>query len=208
MGTYIHDWVSLLRSTDTVVALPLAVGGLVLVLSGWRFWKLAVVLSYGCLGALAGTMIGRGHDQQTLYAVVGFLVFGAVSLPPVNYSVAVLGGILGAGLVHAWADSTGLAGSVLWILTAIGLVCGTALSFLNLRQVVMIITSFLGSLLLLSAAIAALGNAPSTFNYFYSMALESAIFLPFVMLVPTVVGTFLQAADANRKDFALAPTAG
>lgn len=203
MGLYIHDWVTLLRTTDPLVALPLAVGGLGLILSGWRFWKLAVVLSFGSLGALAGMIFGRDQELQLVYGFVGFVVVGGASFPPVLYSVAVLGGILGAAMVNHTAGNMGLTGSVLWMLTAIGMICGTALAFLNLRQVVMMVTSFLGSALLLSAVVAGLAKSPGMFNYVYDMALESSIFLPFVMLVPTVVGTFLQAADANGKDFSV-----
>ena len=191
-----------------MVAVPLAVGGLGLVFSGWRVWKLAVVLSFGCLGALAGMLFGQDHERQLLYALVGFVVVGAASFPPVLYSVAVLGGILGAGMVNHTAGNMGLTGSVLWMLTSVGMIFGTALAFLNLRQVVMIVTSFLGSALLLSAVVAGLAKIPGMFNYFYDMAFESSIFLPFVMLVPTVVGTFLQAADANQKDFSLTMNSG
>ncbi len=202
---YVREWAAYLQHSDALIGLPLGVAGVMLLFGGWRIWKGAVVLSFGLLGALVGIAIGGDRQQEMLYGAIGFLVAGGLSMPPVFYAVGVLGGIIGAGMVNYFAAQAGLVGAVLWIATAIGAITAGALSFINLRQVIIVITSFEGAVLVLSAIVALLSLERGLHGFFNQMAFESAIFIPFVMLVPTVCGVLLQSADAKQKDFSLAP---
>ena len=141
-------------------------------------------------------------SQVALFdGAVGFALAAAASFPPVFYAVAVLGGIIGAGLANYLAEGMGLDSWILWVITAIGLIVCTALSFINLRHVIIAVTAVEGGVLLLSAVVAILSKVPGPFNYFRQMAFETSIFVPFLVLVPAVVGAFLQAADANQRSF-------
>ena len=188
-----------LQQSSGLIGIPLAVAGIVLVAAGWRLWRVAVVLSFGILGATAGALLAGQGGPELAYGAIGAVVLGAASYPKAKYSSALLGGIIGAGIFNCIFAGFGLTGGALAIVTAIGLVLFTAVSFLDVRQVIIIITAFEGAVLVVSAAIAFVAEVPGVFNYFRSMATGSSIFVPFLLLVPTVVGTMLQMADANRR---------
>ena len=199
MSIWVTEWVRYLQSSGGLIGIPLALGGLVLMLGGWRIWKAAVVLSFAIIGAAVGAVVAKEGSHTHLYAAIGFLALGAVSFPPVNYSVVVLGGIIGAAIVNHVSAGLGVAPPVLWVVTGIGLLAACALSFLNLRQVVVVITSFEGAVLLLSAAVAFLSEVPGLYEYFRTTAYQGSVIVPFLLLVPTAVGTMCQLAEANRK---------
>jgi len=199
MVTWVSDWVRYLQQSGGLLGIPLLLGGVVLMLSGWRLWKVAVTFSFGIIGAVIGVMIAEGGQYSLLYAGIGFVLLGAASYPPVNYSVVVLGGAIGASIINYLFSGFGLAPVALWTITGIGLVASCALAFLNLRQVVVLVTSFEGAVLLLSAAVAFLSEVPELFHFFRPMAYKGSFFVPFLLLVPTVVGTMIQLADVNRK---------
>ncbi len=203
MSYYIREWIVWLRQTDALAGIPLATAALALMLGGWRLWKVAVVLTFGILGAVAGVMLAGSPSEELLYGVIGFALAAGASFPPVFYAVAVLGGIIGAGLVNYLAESMGFSGPLLWLITAVALIGTTALSFINLRQVIILVTAFEGGILLLSAVIVMLSKVPGPFNYFRQMVFETSIFVPFLVMVPAVIGAFLQAADANQRSFTI-----
>lgn len=200
MVTLVGEWVRYLQQSGGLLGIPLLLAGVVLMLSGWRLWKLAVTFTFGVIGALIGVRIAEGGQASLLYAVVGFVLFSAGSYPPVNYSVVVLGGVIGASLINYFVAGLGLAPVVLWIITGIGLVASCAIAFLKLRHVVVLVTSFEGAVLLFSAAVAFLSEVPELFHFFRPMAYNGSFFVPFVLLVPTVVGTMIQLAEVNRRD--------
>ncbi len=203
MSFYVREWIMFLKQMNALGAIPLALAGVALMLSGWRIWKAAVVLTFGLLGAIVGVLIADGPSQEKVYAVAGFALAAAISFPPVYYAVAVLGGIIGAGLANYLGEGMGFDGPVLWIITAVGLIAATALSFINLRQVIIVITAFEGGAMLLSAVVAMLAQVPGPYNFFRQMVFESSIFVPFVLMVPAAIGAFLQAADANTRCFTI-----
>ena len=59
---------------------------------------------------------------------------------------------------------------------------------------------FEGAALLLSGLVPVLSTVPGIFRFFESLTRSSDIFFPFAVMVPTLVGVFLQMADARNKD--------
>jgi hypothetical protein len=115
-------------------------------------------------------------------------------------AVPLLGGIIGAGVLMQILASLGLDHWPLWISTALSLGCVAALCYAHPRHVVIIITSFEGAAILLSGLIPILSASPVIFRFFQGMSRNSNIFLPFLLMVPTMVGVFLQMADSHRRD--------
>ena len=64
MVTTVEEWVMFLRMSGGLIGIPLALAGLVLVAGGWRFWKVAVVLSFGVVGAVAGWMVAGDAGRE------------------------------------------------------------------------------------------------------------------------------------------------
>lgn len=203
MTISVQDWISLLRSADVAAGFPLIVGGLGLMLFGWRLWKVCVVLAFGLIGTLAAAQVLGPRDNQITYALACGTFLGLLSYWPVKYSVAVLGGVLGALVTHFYLDSLGLHGTAMWGVIGAAFVACTAFAVINRRHVVILVTAFLGALLLLSGLTSWVLSFPVLFNTFRSMAAWSMIVVPFLVLVPTVMSCFYQIAEVRRLQIEL-----
>lgn len=198
MDAYLTQWLYFLRDTKGATALPLMIFGVVLMILGWRMWRVCVVLSFGLLGALVTLKLASGSKHElTLAAVVG-LVAAAISFKPAKWAVGALGGLLGAGLLLYALSEAELSPLTTWSLAAGGLVAGAAYSCLHRQHMVVLVTSFLGAAMLMSGIAAMCLNSSSITGTFNSMASYSNIVVPFVMLVPTVVACFYQISEMRR----------
>ena len=182
------------------MGIPLLAGGLGLMLFGWRLWKVCVVLSFALIGAAVGTKLAGSSPYQVLYAIGCAAVLGALSYRPANYSLAVLGGLIGGGFVINSMATAGLNGPVLWIAGGIALFACSALAFLNRQLVVIGVTSFIGAVLLVSGLAIFVMSFPTFYGTLYSMARGSIVVLPFLLLVPTVMSCFYQVAEVRRAN--------
>lgn len=167
-------------------------------LFGWRMWKVCVMLSYGVIGAAIAAAIAGPSDDQWLYAIAGGVVLGLISYWPVKYALAILGGVLCAGIVGFSLSTAGLAGTLLLTSATVALIGGTAFAFLNRQYVVIVVTAFQGAILLVSGLAAWVMSMPSFYGDLRAMATGSVIVLPFLLLVPTVMSSFYQAAEIHR----------
>ena len=131
MITLVDDWLVLVRGTQPLVGFPLTLVGLGLMLFGWRMWKICVVLSFGVIGAGLGSYLGGDGEYQTYCAIGGGVVLGLLSYWPVNYSVSLLGGLIGAALLTSSLAGMGLGGSMLWVAACLALFACSALALLS-----------------------------------------------------------------------------
>ena len=74
----------------------------------------------------------------------------------------------------------------------------TAFAFLNRQQIVIVVTAFLGAVLLMSGLATWVMQAPALYGTLRQMATGSAIVLPFILIVPTVMSSFYQTAEVRR----------
>jgi len=197
----LSEWTGFLRSSDALIGLPLVMAGIVLILLGWRMWRISLAVTYALLGFAVVTVYGDAAEQQLMYGVVGGLVLAIISGVLANQAVCVLGGIVGAGISHKVLAGVGLTDAALWAATGLSLLIFSAIAFINRRKVVIVVTSFQGAVLLISG-LAVFIMANPWFNAFFRGAANwaTAIFIPFVVMVPTVIGCFLQVADIRRHE--------
>lgn len=200
MVTTVHSLVTYLQHASPLIGLPLLLAGVLLAVGGWRIRKSAVPASFGLIGVLIGLQLGKTQDQDWLCGAVGFILLAVIGRLLADRAVVVLGGLIGAGMVNYLAARLGLDGAALWVTTAIGMVVFAAFSFIDLRQVVILITSFEGAVLLVSAGVAFVAGVPWIANQFRGTSWGWALLGPFVLLVPTVIGTMMQMADAKQHD--------
>lgn len=198
MTVSVQDWMSLLRDGQSAAAFPLIVGGLSLMLFGWRLWKVCVVLAFGLIGTLISAYLIGPRDHQMAYALACGAVLGLVSYWPGHISVAILGGVLGGGVTHSFLESVNLNGGTVWGGVAAAFVTSTAFTIINRRHVVIFVTALLGALLLLSGLTAWAMNVPALFSTFRAMAAWSVIVVPFLVLVPMIMSCFYQLAEVHR----------
>lgn len=196
----VENWVRYLQQSGVLIGLPLLLGGVILALGGWRIRKAAVPASFGLIGILIGLLLGKGSGQDWLYAAVGFVVLGAVGCLLGDRTVALLGGLIGAGVFNYLAEGLGFSGAGLWAITAIGMMACAALSFINLRQVVIVVTSFEGAVLVVSASVAFFAGVPWIANRFRGTSWCWSLVVLFMLMVPTVIGAMMQMADAKQRD--------
>ena len=197
MITSTHDWFTILQQMDPVTGIPLVLGGLTLMAFGWRLWKVCAALTFGLIGYGVGMTAGEG-PQQIWFGLGGAVLLGLVSFGPVKHVLALLGGIVGAGILALIIKGMGLNGPALWVAGGVALVCFTALSAINRRYVVILITAFEGAVLLTSGALALMASNSGMFSVVKNMALASAIVVPFILLVPTTMSFFYQVAEVRR----------
>ncbi len=198
MITSLHDWLAYLRDSHSAMGFPLIVCGIGLMLFGWRLWKVAVVLSFGVFGTVMTARLLGPRDDQMLYALGSGTALGLLSYWPVRYSVSVLGGAIGAAVVQFYLDRFGMTGGMMWGGVAAAFAGCTALAVLNRRHIVILVTAFLGAVLVLSGLMTWLMTVPSLFGTFKSMASWSVIVIPFIVLVPTVMSCFYQISEVHR----------
>ena len=201
MAPSITDWHVFLRESHGAAALPLLIAGIGMMLFGWRLWRLCVVCSFAVIGAGVGmAMLGTSDQGQNEWMVgLAFgVVFGILSYWPAAHLVGILGGVVGAGAATAYLGSLGLSGPPLWALAAAALIGCTAYAFINRRHVVVLVTSFLGAVMLVSGVATLVMTAPSMYSVFRSMAAYTGIVGPFVVLVPTVMSCFYQISEIRK----------
>jgi hypothetical protein len=188
-----------LQQVGGLVGIPLLLAGIMLAGVGWRIWKVAVVLNFALIGGILGNNISPWEEQRWLFALACGVIVGCASFPIANYAVSALGGLVGAGITFTMATAATTNDMLIWVVAGIALLVCCGLSFLYLRQVIILVTSFEGGVLLLAAAVAIFAEMPGLFGFFRRIAVESAIFVPFLLLVPTVIGSLLQMAEVNRR---------
>lgn len=198
MPSSLGDLQMLLRSSGAAVSFPLLVAGAGLMLFGWRMWRVCVVLTYALVGAVLVVALTPDNDDQWFYALIAAAVLGAASYWPGRYAVALLGGLLGGGSTTAYLHDCGVSGSTLWFVGAAAGFAALGYAFINRQHVIVLITAFLGAALLVSGLAGLVMLSPALFGTFRSMAAYSAIVLPFLLLVPTVMSSFYQISEMRR----------
>ena len=203
MITSINDWMCFLRDVNHVGGVPLVAVGLALMLFGWRMWKICVVLAFWLIGAIGVSKLVGPGQSQLFYAACGGAVLGLAAFYPVKYAISLLGGLLVSGVVFHYLSGINIEGSTLWMSAGAALIGGTAFAALNRRHVVILVTAFLGAVLLMSGITAWIMAFPPFFGTVRTLASDSMIVVPFLLLVPTVMSCFYQVAEVHRLQIEL-----
>jgi len=198
MNHYVNDWLIILRDWGTIACLPLMIGGAGLTLFGWRLWKLCTMLAFGLLGVGLGFHFG-GEYEPTFVPMAGAgLLLAAVAFYLAKHAIGILGGLIGAALVLNVLALLRFEGPPFWIGGGVGFFAAVALSQINRRYVVIVVTAFLGAVLLISGIAAAVMAMPALYGTFRAMASYSGIVAPFLLAVPTVMSYFYQVSEVHR----------
>jgi len=203
MMTFLDSLVLYIKHSHRMIGFPLVVTGLALMLFGWRMWKVCVILAFGTLGAAVTAQIAGAGEAQWQAALVGGLVVGALSAWPVKYSVAVLGGLIGAGIVTYSMSTMHLATGTVWSCAGAAMIGCTAYAFINRQHVVILVTAFMGAVLLMAGVTSWLGAMPGLYGTFAGLIAGSSLVLPFILVVPTVMSSFYQVAEVRRLNIDL-----
>jgi hypothetical protein len=148
-------------------------------LFGWRMWKVCVVISFGLVGfGVAYHFIPVTEPDRLWYSIGAGVLLAAAAFYPVKFAICVLGGLIAAGVIHLYLQALNLDEGVVWAGAGAAFVGGTAL--------------------LITGLAAWMIAFPGFFNSARFLAERSAIVIPFVLGVPTVMSCFYQIAEIHR----------
>ncbi len=193
-----HDVLLFLRQSGAASGFPLVVAGLSLMAFGWRMWKVCVMLSYALIGAGASAHFLGPSDHQYTVAIGAAVVLGLLSYWPVNLSVSMLGGLIGAVATMYYLVLMGWSGVPLWSAGAAAMLSATGYGFLHRQHVVVFMTALIGAGLLTAGVTALLVSWPHFYNMLRTLTDESIIVVPFLLLVPTCASCFYQLSEMRR----------
>ena len=199
VSDYIQQWLLWLQGARAAAAPLLMLAALILMLFGWRLWKVCVVFSFGLIGAGLGGTLAGDSGSQWYFVLIGAVVLGFASYLFANLAIGALGGLIGVCAILYFLTRMNLSDSTLWALSGAGLLTGAAYSLLYRQHLIVLVTSFLGAVLLLSGFAAVAMNSPGIMSTIRSMAYGSEIVVPFIILVPTVMSSFYQVSDMRRS---------
>ncbi|MBU0607255.1 MAG: hypothetical protein KKI08_05180 [Armatimonadetes bacterium] len=199
MSQLAYKWMSFLEHIGPMVVLPLLVGAAVLMLFGWRLWRVSAAFTYALAGIIVAHLLLGSSGTPWLCALGAALAGGAVGYVLGLHAIALLGAAAGAGILAHVIGGFHLPQAALWVGGGLGAFLGWGLAHLNLRQVTIVLTALEGSVLLVSALAVLSMSAPSVYRSFAGFAEQSAFLVGFVVLVPTVVSCFYQMSDVRRS---------
>ena len=205
MRVHIDNWIALLRDADPVWGLPLLVLGLVLMFMGWQVHKLAVPFTALLVGMSAGQLFFDSLLPRLIVGAVIGLIFSAAASFSTRYAVAVLGGMVGAFVCSGYLstfENLQVPIAVDWAVAAFGFAGGTALAYVMFREMAIVVTAFVGSLLLVSGLNGIVPQyIPPLYETVTSFLSDYPAFLvPFLIGGPTMIGTLSQMAGADKAE--------
>lgn len=203
MISSVNDWLTFLRFSDTVIGIPFVVAGIALMMFGWRLWRVCVMVSFAVIGTAVGThvavLVGASQNERILYSVGCAALLGICSYWPAKYALAVLGGLIGAGLLAQLTSSFKIHGNTQWLLLMMAFLGSSGYALINRQLVVVFVTAFLGAALALSGFTIFLMEFPSLYGTLRNLAAGSAVVGPFILLVPWTMSSFYQVAEVRRN---------
>lgn len=193
-----QDWLRFLNDLGRPVSIPLIVGGVGLMVFGWRMSRVCVMLAYGAFGAgITASLLGRSGATWWI-CLAGGAALGLISYWPWRYAVAGLGGLIGGGITMFAVQGMGFSDSALWGAGILAFAAFGAFSYIHQQHVVIGVSAMFGSVFVISGLAVCLTMLPVLDGTVRSLAGESFIVIPFFLFVPTVVSCFYQAGEMHR----------
>ena len=197
----LKDYLSQMQFLNPFVAVLVMGAGLVVLLQGWRIFRVWVVVTAGMFGVIAGDWVGQHLEGPYIRLgapFAGGLLLAVLALPLLKHALGIIGGLTG-GLLgyllvrylsgamdrpewaqYAWAG--GIAGAV---------VLGASAYFL-FRMVVIVSSSAQGAIMVVSGVVALLLKYPPTCDRLKEALEGGPHVLPILMAVPAIIGIVFQ----------------
>ena len=151
------------------------------------------------VGAVLGSVIGSAAGSAGVGVATGLFIGIGGGFVLRHLAAPVLSGFLGALTMWALLGPTTVPAPTVYIVLALAFAGALTAGLSNPRGCTMALTAFVGAILMLSGIIAMVASSYTLYPQFRTLTAH-AIFYPFALLVPTVCGILLQAADARTKD--------
>ncbi len=205
-GQYLAE----LKAAEPLLAIAAIVVGVVLLLFGWRVFKVWVVVNAAIVGLLLGDRIAVAiaRPELQLWLSLGLaVVLAMVSWSLMKFAISILGGMAGGFIgYHGWRYVASLIqrpelAQYDWVAALVCMVVMGLLAFMIFRAIVVAATSIQGSLLLVSGALALCLKLPALDRALSRPLLDSSHLLSLLIAIPAVVGIIYQSIKpAPAKD--------
>ncbi len=184
-----------ITSLNLIEALTFMSFGVVCLLYGWRVFKVLVAICFGVLGIILGTIISAktgGENARIWGAVIGLVAMAVLSMQLLRWAVFALGAVAGGTLTSGLWYACNLPEQYIWAGALVGIVAGGMIAFIVFKIAVMLFTSLGGSALIVVGSLALLYLYPDTRERVQEVVFTKRWFLPAVLLLPTLLGVYLQ----------------
>lgn len=202
-----EDFLRALTQAGAVEAVVGILVGVVVLLYGWRVFKVLVILNAAAVGLVGGWLLTGLAGMESWSLVVALacgLLLGALAWPLMRHvtglMAAVVGGTVGYFVYlwaidaaarpdltpYAWAGALG--GGMLFGLVAI----------VGFNQLVIVFTAFQGSLMAVAGTLALLCRGEALRTRVHTVLNENPYVLQVAVIVPAAAGFFWQLAGARR----------
>lgn len=219
-----EQYLQLVQALGILYAVLLLAFGVVYMLYGWKIFKVLVVVNAAVLGAMLGAWIGgalqgpppdpaqaqaqvqaHGGNMPLFGAIAISLLLAVLALPLMKYAVSLMGGLagslLGYSVWHYVAKAAGAEAVYTYapVGALVGLITMGLLAFLIFRVVIIIFTSFQGSLLTVTGLLGLLMVFDRSREYMLSSMNHNHFMLPLMILVPALIGLAFQHTGPSKK---------
>jgi Domain of unknown function (DUF4203) len=200
-----------LQALSVVWAVVFLIVGLMCMLNGYRFYRVATISIALLIGLFAGYWIGQQIEAPFIVAGCLGLLLGALAFPLMKFAVAVFGGIAGAFIgANLWAGiasalnkatDTQIPVDAYWIGALVGLMLCGMLAFILYKLSIVLFTSVSGATIAVLGALALLLSFDPWQETIKSGLTASQMVIPLLVFVPAVIGLILQESwpDSNSK---------
>jgi hypothetical protein len=171
--------------------------GIIILMYGWRIYKVLTVIGFGLLGLFAGLRIGILFEKPLPGAIIGCVILVALAIPLIRWAVAVLGGVAGGIVAAGIWHSCSLPQQFVWAGALSGVVAGFMLSFIVFKLSVMLFTSLSATLLIVIGIFALIYRYETDYCDPRTTRLNELYygnhwFLPLLLIAGTLLGIILQ----------------
>jgi hypothetical protein len=191
-----------LQALSVVWAVVFLIVGLMCMLNGYRFYRIATVAIALLIGLFAGYWMGEQIEAPFIVAGCMGLLLGAMAFPLMKFAVAVFGGVAGAFIgANLWAGiasalnqatTTEIPVDAYWIGALIGLMLCGMLAFILFKLSIVLFTSVSGATIAVLGGLALLLSFEPWHDTIKSGLTASQLVVPLLVFVPAVIGLILQ----------------
>lgn len=188
------------------------IAGIFCLVQGYKYHRAVTFVLALSIGGFVGYVLGEHVRANMIVAGCFALLAAACCWPLMKYTVAVMGGLVGAFLgANLWsaiaslqkhhsgdipqADTTS---SLHWVGALVGLIIVGMLAFIVFKLSVVFFTSVSGATVALIGALCLLLKVDTFRGDVVSSLSKNAITLPLMVLVPTIIGLILQQAQPDK----------
>ena len=200
------DLVQQLQAMSVVWAIVFIIAGLLCMISGYRFYKVATVLLALAVGLFAGYYLGKKIDAAYIVAGCLGLLFSVLCFPLMKYAVAALGGLAGAfiganlwtGLAHLSSQNANQIAGRYWVGALLGLIVFGMLAFILWKLSIVVFTSVGGATIAVLGGVALMLNFKPWQQTIADSLSANAITIPLLVFVPALIALILQEAQPDH----------